>query len=220
MTPDQKRAQHDGRRCRDIHPGVAHLRWAAHNPQVIAAVRGRDTEPDPDAGAVVLPPMTVAQVVAMINVLDRHKVEYLLIGGMAAQLQGVPIEVTRDADFNVNATDANLGRLVAALRELGAKIRGIGQSAIDVPIDEHLLRRMVSVQLVTTHGPMDVNFRPDGTAGYDDLIRSVVTLHLESREVRVATVGDIVRSKQAAGRPKDLVALPTYLRWLRANMAR
>ncbi|CAN5328666.1 hypothetical protein BH23ACT9_BH23ACT9_08030 [soil metagenome] len=167
-------------------------------------------EPEP-------PPMTIAQVTAIADVLARHGVEYILIGGMGGQIQGVPVGVTRDADFTARQTGQNLERVVNALRDLGARVRIEGDSPYDVPLTKEFLAGMVSVQLVTDHGPMDINFRPDGTEGYDDLIRNAAVVELNGISVTVADVADIVRSKQAAGRPKDVLSLPTYLRWLRAR---
>jgi hypothetical protein len=44
-------------------------------------------------------------------VLARHGVEYILIGGMGGQIQGVPVGVTRDADFTARQTGQNLERV-------------------------------------------------------------------------------------------------------------
>jgi hypothetical protein len=106
---------------------------------------------------------------------------------------------------------------VNALRDLGVRVGIEGGMPYDVPLIKEFLAGMVSVQLVTDHGPMDINFRPDGTEGYDDLIRNAAVVELNGIPVTVADVADIVRSKQAAGRPKDVMSLPTYLRWLRAR---
>lgn len=68
------------------------------------------------------PPTTVEQVTAIVGVLDAHDVDYVLIGGMAAQMQGVPIGVTQVADFNASQSPQDLVRLEAALAEMGATV--------------------------------------------------------------------------------------------------
>jgi hypothetical protein len=57
--------------------------------------------------------------------------------------------------------------------------------------------------------------RPSGTDGYDDLVRDALLLPLADREALTASLADIVRSKNAAGREKDALALPALERHLR-----
>ncbi len=65
-------------------------------------------------------------------------------------------------------------------------------------------------------GSFDVTFLPSGTTGYDDLVRAASVLRVHEHPVAVAALADIIRSKEAAGRLKDLAALPALKRWLRA----
>jgi hypothetical protein len=44
--------------------------------------------------------------------------------------------------------------------------------------------------------------------GYEDLVRGATTIVIRGQSVRVAALEDIIRSKEAAGRAKDLAALP------------
>ena len=66
---------------------------------------------------------------------------------------------------------------------------------------------MLSVALTTDLGWVDVWFRPDGTEGYDDLIREASDARVGGLTVKVADIRDIIRSKTAAGRNKDLAAI-------------
>jgi hypothetical protein len=70
--------------------------------------------------------------------------------------------------------------------------------------------------LMTRYGDLDVSFVPNGTGGYTDLVRGAAETRLAGVVVRVAALEDIVRSKQAANRPKDQRVLPT-LREILAN---
>lgn len=72
---------------------------------------------------------------------------------------------------------------------------------------------------VTRVGDLDLSFVPTGTGGYEDLRRDSLVVDLRGVTVRVASLADVVRSKEAAGRPKDLLALPTLRRLLEAQLS-
>jgi hypothetical protein len=58
------------------------------------------------------------------------------------------------------------------------------------------------------HGDFDLAFAPSGTGGYDDLVHGSQPVFIGAVEVRVAALDDVIRSKEAAGRPKDIAVLP------------
>jgi hypothetical protein len=62
----------------------------------------------------------------ILEVLNRHGVEYVVIGAYAAQLHGAPIRKTEDIDVTPSRERKNLGRLSLALKELGTRIRAVG----------------------------------------------------------------------------------------------
>ena len=63
--------------------------------------------------------------------------------------------------------------------------------------------------LITNQGPLDLCFLPAGFRdGYDALIGGAATVVLAAVNIPVAALADVVASKCAAGRPKDIVALP------------
>jgi hypothetical protein len=145
----------------------------------------------------------------MIRVLERHRVEYVLIGGLAATLHGSPLR-TGDADICPARGRENLERLAAALVDMGARI-----SAPDAPAglpfacDAEFLRGVALLNLITKYGDLDISFEPAGTSGYTELRAKSVEYDLEGLIVPVAALSDIIRSKEAAGRAKDRAALPT-----------
>jgi hypothetical protein len=147
---------------------------------------------------------------AIINVLETNHVEYVIIGGIGARIWGSPRN-TDDLDICPSATRANRRRLAAALTELGARFRppGLETEGFEPPggWDDHSFDTMVSLALTTEFGWIDVWFVPDGTQGYDDLIREASDAPIGEHTVKVADIKDIIRSKTAAGRNKDLAAL-------------
>jgi len=157
----------------------------------------------------------------ILAVLDRRGVRYVLIGGLAAILHGAP-HVTTDVDVVPQESRDNLDRLSAALKELHARIRVAGEEA-GVPFDHSAksLGRVRIWNLVTDQGNLDITFVPSGTSGYDDLARDAEEMTVRGISVPVASLADVIRSKEAAGRERDRAVLPTLRRVLEANrMAR
>jgi hypothetical protein len=153
---------------------------------------------------------------AMLRILADHRVQYVLIGGLAATLHGSPLR-TGDADICPSRTPENLTRLASALRAMDARIRSPDAPAgLPFACDASFLRNLELVNLTTTFGDLDLAFTPAGTGGYDDLKHNLVEYDLGGVVAPVAALADIIRSKQSANRARDRAALPT----LRALLAR
>lgn len=144
----------------------------------------------------------------LFRVLAEHDVDYVLIGGLAAVLHGSSA-MTNDADIFPARTEENLTGLAAALGELGARLR-VQSTPDGVPFDPHpaLLATMTAVNLTTSCGDLDLTFAPAGLDDYQGVRDRSEVFVLDGRRVRVATLADIIRSKEAAGRPKDRATLP------------
>jgi hypothetical protein len=146
--------------------------------------------------------------------LDRHGVRYVLIGGMAAILYGSP-NITNDVDIVPQEGPDNLERLSAALDALNARIRAAGEgSGVPFRHDGVSLAQVPIWNLVTDFGDLDITFVPSGTRGYDDLVREARAIALHRIQVPVASLADVIRSKEAAGRAKDRLVLPVLRRLL------
>lgn len=144
----------------------------------------------------------------MLEVLARHEVRCIVIGGYAAVLAGVDV-VTRDIDITPDPDPDNLKRLAAALAELHAAIRLPSEPPIPLPPDPRLLAATEILNLTTDAGELAITTRPDGTTGYDDLAQDAHSQTLPGGlTIATASLRDIIRSKTAAGRAKDRAALP------------
>jgi hypothetical protein len=150
----------------------------------------------------------------LLAVLDRHRVSYVLIGGLAAVYHGSPFP-TEDVDITPATGADNLQRLSAALSDLKARIRTESvPKGLTFAHDTASLAGASTWNLTTVAGDLDISFTPDGTAGYVDLVREAESAALYGSVVRVASLADVIRSKQAANRPKDQRVLPTLRRIL------
>jgi len=154
---------------------------------------------------------------AILETLERHRVRYVLVGGLAAQTRGWR-GATEDIDITPAADRENLAHLAAALAELEAGFRvdpARYPAGFKPPggLDADTFTGQISLAFTTKHGPLDVALVPDGTRGFDDLRRRASHVHAAGTTIRVlvASAEDIVRSKSAANRPKDLIQLPDMI---------
>jgi hypothetical protein len=138
-----------------------------------------------------------------LRTLDRHGVRFVLIGGLGARLHGSPT-VTNDTDLCYERSPENLERLAAALRRLGAELRGVDD---DVPfrLDAATLAAGDHFTFTTKAGNLDLLGTPSGADGFADLARDAVPFDVDGLTVLVASIDDLIRMKRAAGRPKDLI---------------
>lgn len=158
---------------------------------------------------------------AIVSVLNQHGVRYVVIGAFAAIAQRAPIAATRDIDFTPDSAADNLRRLSAALKELGARVRTDALGG-GVPFDHDAasLRRASVWNLICRYGEFHIAFEPSGFAGgYPELAEHAHRVLVEGVECSVADLDDVIRSKEAAGRPKDLQALPELYRFRAAQAA-
>ncbi len=124
---------------------------------------------------------------------QSHDVRYVIIGGIAAVLHGVP-RATFDLDILIEATEANVARLLQALREAGfgtadlVDVQGILENEITIFND----RVRIDV-LTTTPG---LTFK----AAWE----RCETMDYHGQKFHVASRQDVIASKRAVGRPKDL----------------
>ena len=139
----------------------------------------------------------------LVHTLARHHVAYVLIGALAARLFGFP-RVTADADITPATDHENLERLASALRELDARVyTETIPEGLTFDCSAAMLSRVNMWNLVTRAGRVDVAFKPAGTNGYEDLNEHAVHFDAFGVDLPVARLEDILRSKEAAGRPKD-----------------
>ena len=159
--------------------------------------------------------------VAMLRVLHDHGVAFLVVGGIAARLRGAPL-LTQDVDITPAPDRANLERLAGALEDLDARLRTATEpDGVPFPFDPGLLENATAWTLITKHGDLDLVVSPAGTDGYRDLIRDADELKVAIEPdlaVQVASLADVIRSKEAAGREKDRAALPLLRRTLQETV--
>jgi hypothetical protein len=141
----------------------------------------------------------------LLRVLLRHGVEFFVVGGVAAQLEGAPI-LTLDLDILYDKTPENLDHLLAALRELKAHYRDLAGRRIEPDLPK--LETMRMHLLLTELGALDVLGVIGGGLTYQDLVSRTVLYELGELRVRVLELGAVIETKEQANRDKDRAVLP------------
>ena len=132
----------------------------------------------------------------VLRALDRVGLEALVVGTVAAVLNGAPV-MTQDLDLLVRDTPKN--------REKLAKLAAALQIAAPVEVSE--LSR--SVTLLGGALPIDVLFDAlPGGLTFEALRSRGSRIQIGDATATVAALADVIASKEAAGRPKDLAQLP------------
>lgn len=137
----------------------------------------------------------------ILRALAEHKVDYVLIGGLAVQTHG-HVRTTNDADLIPAPEPANLKRLAATLRELEAKVLNPGEE--ETPVDAKMLPRATIWQFATRDGGIDVMHEVPGGRPYDELRQRALRVQLGDIEVPVVDLDDLIQMKLARGRAIDL----------------
>ena len=137
----------------------------------------------------------------ILEILERHGVEYVVVGGVAAVLQGAPL-TTFDIDTLVKLDRDNVARLGQALEALNARYRehsSLRPTQADLAAGGHLL-------LMTDAGPLDVLGFIGGGKRYEDVAATSDRMTVGALTIRVLSLEALVTEKKTLGRDKDLVA--------------
>lgn len=127
---------------------------------------------------------------------DAH-LEAVLIGNAGAALQGAPV-TTVDFDFLFRKTTRNLAKLKAVARSLGAVVLRPYYPASDL------------YRVVRDDDGLQVDFMATihGIRSFEGVRERATTVDIDDVSILVASLEDIVHSKRAARRPRDLAVIP------------
>ena len=138
----------------------------------------------------------------ILLLLAEADVEFVIVGGVAASLHGSSY-ATFDLDLCYSREPTNLERLAAALRPLRPRLRGAPEG-LPFVCDPQTLRNGLRTDL----GDLDLLGEISGVGAYPEVRAAAVPVALFRRSFAVLSLEALIRAKQAAGRPKDLLSLP------------
>jgi hypothetical protein len=149
------------------------------------------------------------QVQPLLEALERHGVDFVVVGGMAGLVHGSAYP-TFDLDIAYARDDANLRRLAAALRELDVTLRG-APSDLPFQLDVRTLANGANFTFESAYGGFDVLGQIDGIRDYASLRRDSRPDQIEGVGVRVASLDHLIAMKRAANRTKDKLMVEEYI---------
>ena len=141
----------------------------------------------------------------LFTALHTAGVEYIVVGGVAATVHGSS-RLTQDVDICYARTDANLDRVVRALRPLKPYLRGVPRG-LPFEWSAATLRNGLNFTLTTTAGDIDLLGEITGGGTYNDMIDHTITVTLFSHDTKCLNLEWLIATKRAAGRPRDLEAI-------------
>lgn len=150
----------------------------------------------------------------LLRSLVEHRVDFIVVGGVSAVLQGAPI-MTLDLDTVHRRDPENIERLLQALRDLGARYRS-SESRRLVPDRTHLQSEGHQL-LVTDSGPLDILGVIGSGRSYDDLLPLTQELELGELRIHVLSLPALIQIKEEVGHPKDRAILEILRETLRES---
>jgi hypothetical protein len=137
----------------------------------------------------------------LLELLNRHHVDFLVIGGIAGIVHG-SAHPTFDFDVVYARDERNFERMAAALVELGVTLRG---APADLPfqVDARTLAAGCNFTFVSEYGSFDILGDAAGMRNYEAMLADSKKETIWGVPVRVVSIDDLIRMKRAAGRPKD-----------------
>lgn len=139
---------------------------------------------------------------AVVRTLGDAGVDFVIVGGLAATIHG-SARLTQDIDFVYARARNNVAQLVASLKPYEPYLRGVPRG---LPFDwsEETVERGLNFTLTTSVGDIDLLGEIIGGGRFEDLLPHCVVVDLFGHRCRCLDLPGLIRTKRAAGRPKDL----------------
>ncbi|MDP5121715.1 MAG: hypothetical protein NWQ46_08985 [Spirosomaceae bacterium] len=134
-----------------------------------------------------------------IQLLNQHKVDYLVVGGYAMAFHGRP-RYTGDLDIWINISQENASRMIAVLKEFGFS---------SLPFTESdFLKENIINQIGYPPLRIDILTSVDGVS-FIDAKKHFQTIEVDELKIRFIGLAELIQNKKASGRKQDLVDIET-----------
>lgn len=143
--------------------------------------------------------------------LRDHKVDFVLVGGLAAYVYGVPMP-TEDVDVCLDFTKENLFRLGDAVGDLHPRHR-LTANRLPFEITDKNWSMFKNIYLQLDWGILDCLGEVKGVGSYAEVLQVSQFLTFDFGQCRALTVEALIKAKEAVARPHDMKAV-AFLRAL------
>ncbi len=163
--------------------------------------------------------MRESRLIATLRTLQESESEFIVVGGLAAVLNGAPIH-TFDIDVVYSRTPENIRRLLSVLESLDAVFRMQPERRLR-PTASHL-SGSGHLNLLTRGGPLDLLAIVGQSLTYDDLLPHSIKMNIgQGLRIKVLDLETLIAMKEALAGDKDLAVLPilrqTLNEWKKRN---
>ncbi len=149
---------------------------------------------------------------AILEGLTEAGVDFILVGGLAAVVQGAPV-TTMDVDIVHNQSPKNIARLLSFLKSIDAIHRRPDDKVIEPK--EGDISGMGHALFTTRLGPLDVLSVIEEGRAYGDLLDHTVEIEFRGHTIRVLNLKMLIQLKRTSTDPKDIQRLPVLEETLR-----
>lgn len=144
----------------------------------------------------------------IIKTLNKHNIKYLIVGGLAINLYGIP-RFTKDIDIVCDMSEDNLKRLIKAIKELGYKPR------VPIKIDDFAKPELRSkwkkekgMLAFAFFDPKDyfkeLDIVMQEKLSFDKMYKNKVVMKMDKVNVYVCSIDDLIKLKKTASRKQDI----------------
>jgi len=149
---------------------------------------------------------------AILEGLIEAGVDFILVGGLAAVVQGAPV-TTMDVDIVHNQSSENIARLLSFLKSIDAFHRRPDDKVIEPK--EGDISGMGHALFTTQLGPLDILAVIEEGRAYGDLLEHTVEIEFRNHTIRVLDLKMLIQLKRNSTDPKDRQRLPVLEETLR-----
>jgi len=153
-----------------------------------------------------------ADLSAIIEGLIKAEVKFILVGGLAAVIQGAPV-TTMDVDIVHNRSSENISKLFEFLKSIDATYRRQDNKII-APKEEDF-SAMGHALFTTRIGPLDVLSFIEEKKTYEDLLKHTIEIEFRGHTIQVLDIKVLIELKRKSKDPKDRQRLPVLEETLR-----
>jgi predicted nucleotidyltransferase len=159
-----------------------------------------------------MPSNRIADPGTLLKSLNEAGIEFILVGGLAAVVQGVPV-TTFDVDIVHRRTEKNVTKLLKFLQSIDAYHRRLDDKIIEP--NEKDLKGKGHVLLTTHLGPLDLLATIEEGRDFEGLLADTIEVESHGHTIHVLSLETIVALKRGSKDPKDQYLLPILEETLR-----